>query len=316
MKPQVKPLALVLLIFCLVASKMSLEKTRGFQSLLQGPDLEPNQVGYRADSLKKLSFGFESFIASLLWVQLLQEAKHTPLKQNTLSWEFAQSNAITQLDPNFDVAYHFGSLFVSFFRRDKEGGKLLLEKWVKFRPTLWRAHHLLGMHYFLELKDPAKAAPHILKASQLPRAPAYISSLGIRLLSQSGATFSALQSAVELFTASQNLETRNRLALRIRALRWHLQKDSLQSALDTYRKKHRKAPSNLRDLDPFLNLSLQREIGSAPSLSGGDKALQFLLKESFPFKLSPDRRTVEALDPAQEKEFGHLGAYLNKEEQK
>lgn len=314
MKPHVKTIAVFLLVFCLAASKNSLERMPRFKSLLQGPDLEPTQVAYRADSLKKLSFGFENFIASLLWIQLLQEAKHTPLKENTLSWEFAQTNAINRLDPNFDVAYHYGSLMVSFFRRDKEGGKLLLENWVKFRPTLWRAHHMLGMHYFLELNDSANAAPHIIKASQLPGAPAFISSLGVRLLSQSGATISALQSAIELFTASQNIEARARLAFRIRALRWHLQKESLQNALAAYRKTHLSNPKKIEDLVPHLNTSLQRDISSFGSDSSKDQVLQQLLKESFSFKLSPERNSVEALDPAQEKEFKHLGAYLNKEE--
>ncbi|NBT59705.1 hypothetical protein EBT16_13065, partial [bacterium] len=188
---------ILLCLFCLVASKVALERRRAtIAALINGPNLEPVQVSYRGDSLKKLAFGFESLISSLLWIRLLQEAKTTPLKSNQLSWEFSEIDAVTSLDPNFDTAYSFGSLYVSFFRRDKEGGKRILQKWTKKRPIYWKPHHMLGMHYFLELNDSASAAPHILRASQLAGAPQYISSLGIGLLGQAGATQFALQSAI------------------------------------------------------------------------------------------------------------------------
>lgn len=302
---------LLLTLVCLIASKVMLEKRRAIlAAAINGPDLEPVQVSYRADSLKKLSFGFESFISSLLWIRLLQDAKTTPLKSNQLSWEFSEVDAVTSLDPNFDAAYPFGSLYVSFFRRDKEGGKRILQKWVKKRPIYWKPHHMLGMHYFLELNDSASAAPHILRASQLAGAPQYISSLGIGLLGQAGATQFALQSAIELFEVAPSLVAKMRLAGRIRSLRWKSQKDAWSNALAAFQKAYPgRTPSTLEDLKRFLVNSPLREVSSTLPNSQSPE-LKALLSETFSFQLGPNGRSIEAKDPNLAKALNHIGVYL------
>ncbi|NDG28005.1 MAG: hypothetical protein EB120_12640, partial [Proteobacteria bacterium] len=234
----------------------------------------------------------------------------------SVSWEFAEVDTITTLDPNFDVAYHFGSLTVSFFRRDKLGGKLLLEKWVKQRPTLWRAHHMLGMHYFLELNDYKNAAPHVIRASQLPGAPAFITSLGIGLLSQSGAHLSALQSATELFEAAQDPEAKHRLAFRIRGLRWHLQKQALNDAIQSYRKTKGQLPDSLEAVQSFIKPSTDRNLSSLNQKEHRSEDLKNLMAENFFFRLKKDRSSVESTQPDLEKAFENMGVHVQKEIQK
>lgn len=299
------------LLLGLVASKVSIQKRPSLLNSLKGPDLESLQVSYQAGSLKKMAFGFDSFLSSLLWLRLLQEAKTTAMTNGAISWEASEVDAITTLDPNFESAYSFGSLYVSFFRRDKEGGKRILEKWVNHSPIYWKPHHLLGMHYFLELKDYASAAPHIIKASQLPGAPVYISSLGVGLLGQAGATQFALQSAVELFEIAVQPVAKFRLAKRIRGLRWNLTRQAWENALEDYRKvnPHRK-PSSLKDLVPLVKLEPLREIAGLKSVSDD---LAKLLSERFNFKLSETRDSIVPENANDEAEFGNIGVYLEGE---
>lgn len=298
----------------LLASKYLIQNSSELHSAIQGPDLEAVQVSLRGDSLKKLSFGFENLLSSLIWIRLIQDAQHTPIQSNNLSWEYSEVDAITTLDPNFDSAYHFGSMYVSFFRRDKEGGKRILEKWIKRRPNLWKAHHMLGMHYFLELQDYAAAAPHVLYASQLPGAPSYISSLGIGLLNQSGASLFALQSALDLFEASAQFESKKRLAKRIRGLRFHLQKQYWEEALARYQEKNPgKLPASISDCEPFFNAQPMRELSSAVTQEKPSADLQLLMAETFPFKLGSDRRSIEAVRPEQTKEFDNIGVFIQRD---
>lgn len=314
MKPLHQKLIGSVLFVSLIWGKVQLQFLPQLHLAVQGPDLEPLQVSLRGDSLKKLSFGFENLLSSLIWIRLLQEAQHTPLKSNVLSWEFSEVDSITTLDPNFDSAYHFGSMYISFFRRDKEGGKRILEKWVKHRPTFWKAHYMLGMHYFLELEDYASAAPHVIYASQLPGAPDYISSLGIGLLNQSGASLFALHSATELFENSVQLESKKRLARRIRGLRFHLQKQNWEKALSQYKTRHRgKLPAAFSDLEPYFNDAPMREISSLAAKNNLSADLKILLSEPFPFQLSKDRNSIEPLHPEQAKEFDNIGVYLKKD---
>jgi len=314
MHPLVKQLVWVFVLISLGAGKYFIQNIPQLRDAYQGPDLEPAQVSLRGDSLKKLSFGFDNFFSSLIWIRLLQEAKHTPIRSDTLSWEYSEVDSITTLDPNFDSAYHFGSMYVSFFRRDKEGGKLILEKWIKRQPTLWKAHHMLGMHYFLELNDYKAAAPHVIYASQLPGAPSYISSLGVGLLTQSGASLFALQSAIELFEASVQAESKMRLARRIRGLRFHLQRSAWEEALSNYKKTNSKnLPSSLADMEPFLKIAPIREVSSFSGKQKSSPEIQVLLSEPFYFKLGTNRNSIEPVNPEQAKEFDNIGVHLQKE---
>lgn len=280
----------------------------------QTPDLEPLQVSIGGASLKKMALGFDSALASLIWIRLLQEAKHTRLPKDKLSWEFSEVDAVTTLDPQFEAAYQFGAMYVSFFRRDKEGGKRILEKWVKRQPQYWKPSHMLGMHYFLELNDYANAAPHILRASQLPRAPAYLASLGIGLLTQAGAEDYALKSAIELFSAALNPEAKLRLIRRIQGLRWKKQKENWQTALKIYQSKYGlKKPESIEALIPFYPRNIDRNTASVLSGIQISGELKPLLNEVFQFKLNQEKNAIESVDKQLEKSFQNLGVFLQED---
>jgi len=307
-------LVFLVALCCLWGTKYLFQKRLQELDALRGPDTEELRVSYRGDALKQLTFGFESFFASLIWVQLLQEAKVTPLKANFVSWEYSEVDSVTTLDPNFEPAYNFGALFVSFLRRDKIGGKQILEKWVEHSPIYWKPHHMLGMHYFLELEDYANAAPHLIRASQLAGAPPYIASLGVGLLSQSGANLYALQSACELFETATHAEVKIRLAKRILGLRWHLEKQSWEQALSEFRKKQKGAlPQSIDELSAFMKSHPSRELASlAPNLAQS-APLKRLFAEKFRFILGKDRKSIESADPEKTKEIERIGVYIQKD---
>ncbi|NBW99995.1 hypothetical protein EBR03_10535, partial [bacterium] len=163
-------------------------------------------------------------------------------------------------------------------------------------------------------KDTASAAPHILRASQLPGAPQFINSLGIGLLGQAGATQFALQSAVDLFESAPSLEAKTRLAQRIRSLRWHLQKDAWEKALAVYLKKNPgKKPSMLQNIAPHLPALHTRGISSLELNGRPSPELTALLAEKFAFRLTPNGSGIESANPRESKELEHIGVYLQKE---
>src|SRR5690606_34161437 len=139
------------------------------------------------------------------------------------------------LDPKFEKAYWFGAAFVSIFRRDEIGAKELLTNWVRQRPTFWRSHYNLGFHLFHEMHLYDPAAFHILRAASLPGAPSWLTALGVRLLTASAGTFSALQAAVGLYDSVNGTEGRYRLRMRVRSLAYALQKARWKEALERYK---------------------------------------------------------------------------------
>ncbi len=266
--------------------------------------LNPVRAGYEAKSLKTFSMGYDNFLAALLWVDLLQNAKHTPVTDDSVSWEYAQAAAITTLDPRFEKAYSFSATFLSVFRRDKLGGKLLLEKWVRQDPRAWRPHYLLGNHLYLELHDAEKAGQQILQASLLPNAPQWITSVGIRLLSEEGALLTALKTAVEIYPMIRDREAISRLDNRIRSLNWNLQKQAYETALVDFRKKYHREPSSIQELAPQ-----RRDISSMLEAKEIEDDAQRLLNEKFTFLYSPSKKQIEGKDRALQSLLEKTGVY-------
>lgn len=248
----------------------------------QTPRVTRATAEFQAQSLRRFHFGFKNVIADTLWVQLLQEASHQQLGRDEVSWEFAQLNAITALDPKFSRAYTFGTSFLSVFRRDRLGAQLILERWARVEPANWRAHYLLGYHYFFEQKKFQEASKSILRAAAFANSPPWLSSLGVRLLSQTGAHFSAMQIAVELYPSLSNLEAKDRLRKRIRSLRFKLLKTAWEKALEKYPKQQGRQPAATQDITPLVKEELS-DLGAALGQLNIHEDLYDIFQERFQF---------------------------------
>lgn len=251
------------------------------------------KVGLQADFLKHYCLGFQQFVGAISWIHLLQAASERPIAGQELSWEFTQLNNITELDPNFDLAYGFGSVFLSVFRRDNLGAKRILEKWIARRPYSWRAHYLLGYHLYAEMGDYRAAAPYILKAGSLPQAPGWLSALGIRLLSETGALFQSLKLSVELYEGLESSESQRRLKMRIRNLNYAIQKSNWEKAVVSYQEKYRRDPMSLDQVKDYAQGQM-RELSSILDPGNLHSELLSLLAERFDFYFDREQRQVRS----------------------
>ncbi len=276
---------------------------------VNNPDLKPLLASYQSSSVEKYALGFNSLIGASIWIQLLQNSDHHPVKNNEVSWEFAQIDTITTLDPNNTRAYDFGAIFISTLRRDKTGGKLLLEKWVKKQPNYWRPWYLLGGHHFLELKDYASAAPFILKASKMARAPEWLSSLGIRLLSESGQLYQALKTSLELIPQVRNQEAISRLSLRVRSLNYKIQKLQWEEALTQHLKKHTTFPHDISELKEEV-IAKSRELSSLIENEKTSEATKIFLTENFKFKLDRTNKKIISTTPEETNALENVGIFF------
>lgn len=297
-------LAGTLAVFSL-AGKVCLDRDAIFFSK-KPLELKPLAASYEGRALKRSSLGFRNLVADLLWIKLLQRADHRPLSAESVSWEYAQLQAITALDPHFTKAYEFGAAYLSVFRRDKLGARLLLESWASRRPYYWRTHYLLGYHLYFELGEYEEASRRIMQASQMEGAPAFLSSLGIRLLSESGALWQALELALEMYPQFSDIEARFRLRNRIRSLRFALERARWESALADYRAQYGHEPGSLLALAPFLP-GVGREISSLDDAVYEELAP--LLHERFPFHYDAKSRSIVSIPSAEELGIDRAGIH-------
>lgn len=296
---------LLILCFLLLALKHGAECRLSALSE-RAPNLVAQAARYHGESLRRYSLGFDFVIADLLWLRLLDQARHQKLEQGKVSWEFAQLDAITTLDHKFYQAYPFGSSFLSVFLRDTEGARLLLEKWIKFYPTSWKAHYVLGYHLYFEMRQFKPAAEHILIAADLEGAPYFLTSLGIRLLSETGSIAQTLRMAVSLIPALKDAGAKTLLLTRIRGLIYSLQKAGWQAALEAYRQDKKAEPPSLLAVQPRF-ISQTRELASVLALGEIPEEVRPLFAEAHSFRYDPKEMKIVPIksDPVLE----HTGIY-------
>jgi len=280
----------VLLIAAVLWAKTGLE-SRLAEFERPNPSVNLQTAAFHSRSLQKFSLGFNTVIADLLWVHLLQAADHRPLKEGGVSWEYAMLDGLLTLDPRFHTAYSFGASFVFIFRKDRTGARALLERWTRAAPLDWRSHYNLGFFLFHDERRYAEAAPAILRATALDGAPEWLSSLGVRLLSESGAHLSSLQTAMGLYGTLTDDEAKFRLRRNIRSLNYLIQKAAFTA-----------------EQQQAVN-SPERQLAAAAAKLEVPEELRELMEERFRFRFDPATKTAQGLIRPEDQYLETAGIY-------
>lgn len=259
------------------------------------------------DQSKPAALGFDNFTAALIWIRLIQIATTEMVLSGKVSWEFTQLRQILLLDPAFQPPYEYGASLLSVFRQDRLGAKYVLERWVQKRPLLWRAHYKLGFHLYSELDEYEAAAREILKAAALERAPGWLTSLSIRLLSENGSLVYGLNQAIELYPSVASTEGKARLLLRVRSLRYALEKADWEKRVREFESQQKRKPRSLFEV--AQKFPPERR-APASKLENGDplpEELARALAEPLEFRYDFHDQTIRLADPDKEQLWKSVG---------
>lgn len=98
----------------------------------------------KGNEIRPLAFGFDTFLADLFWIRAVQYAGG-----NVLDASFdvmpQYLNLITDLDPDFQFAYHFGSLILPLGSETSNAADPLLRKAIKNNPH--HQEHVMDIAY-------------------------------------------------------------------------------------------------------------------------------------------------------------------------
>ena len=131
--------------------------------------------------VQRAALSFDALAADVYWLRVIQHFGSTklskdPNKQYDLLYPLL--DLTTSLDPRFDVAYRFGAIFLA---EPFPGGAgrpdqaiALLEKGLAVQPTHWEFAHDIGFVHYWWLRDYDSAAEWFLRASRMPKAPAWL----------------------------------------------------------------------------------------------------------------------------------------------
>jgi tetratricopeptide (TPR) repeat protein len=156
------------------------------------------------EALKRLTAGYNTLAADLYWIRALQYFGDTRLRLTMPAASGATADPVrteftllyplldltTTLDPQFNIAYRFGAVFLAEASPAGAGRPdqaiALLEKGLGIRPHKWEYMQDLGFVYYWWRHDYKTAAEWFAKAADVPGAPWFLKSLAATTLAEGG----------------------------------------------------------------------------------------------------------------------------------
>ena len=177
------------------------------------------------EALRRLSLSFSPLLADVYWVRAVQYYGGTRLSASTTrryDLLYPLLDITTSLDPRFNIAYRFGSIFLA---ENYPGGAgrpdlaiALLEKGFRANPARWQYLQDIGFVYYWWMGDYRHAGEWFTKAADVPGAPWWLRSLAAVTLAQGGDRQSSRRLWQALRETADNDWLRNNANLRLAQL--------------------------------------------------------------------------------------------------
>jgi hypothetical protein len=238
--------------------------------------------------VKRLSLGYSGLLADIYWTRVVQYfgSKHKAKAKQYLILE-PLLHMTTTLDPHLLPAYQFGSVFLA--QKPPEGAgnpqaaALLVEQGIRENPQEWRLYYDLGYIYWLELKDPAKAADAFERGSHIAGAHPWMKVMAAALAAHAGETETATFMWTNILNTTDDQNIKANAINRLRSLRVDGEVKALQERVDTFTRQNGRSPSSWQEL---ISAGLLRRAPIDPSsnpyqLVGG--RVQVANPDLFPF---------------------------------
>jgi tetratricopeptide (TPR) repeat protein len=141
-----------------------------------------------------LALSYDALLADVYWIRALQHFGSTRLKKDLGERKYTLLEPLltitTTLDPQFNVAYRFGAIFLSEAPPGGPGRPdqaiALLQRGLEAKPGNWRYMQDIGFVYYWWLRDFPKAAEWFNRGADQPGAPWWLRSLAANTLAQGG----------------------------------------------------------------------------------------------------------------------------------
>ena len=202
----------------------------------------------KGEYLKPALLGYHHLGADMLWLRLIQVIGKKRNSADEYEWMYHALDVITTLDPQYAYAYYAGGVILGDLANRPDLSIRLLEKGVKANPEVWNIPFLLGYNYYFLLGDPAKGAEYIMEAARRPDGPAYLPGLATRMAAEAGSPDTALVFLEARLLETQDPQTRESLANRMKEVIIERDLRLLERAVEAYRTQHQTLPATANEL--------------------------------------------------------------------
>ena len=220
--------------------------------------------------IKPFLLGYDQILADIVWVRTIQYFAVHFLTDQNFTWLKHLLDLVVTLDPKFRRAYEWGGRAFRYTgppdgspptREMVEESIAFLERGMKEFPSYWRFPYMIGFLYFIELQDPATAAPFLEQAMRLPDAPAFWIGFATRARSKSGERELARQFLLEQYWSTKDKVIRERI--RQHYLKLYLTEEEIQQYQQAVERFYRQYHQRFPYLPVFLAFLLSDRPGGA-----------------------------------------------------
>jgi tetratricopeptide (TPR) repeat protein len=258
---RVRSFALAVLLLALVGAAVGLVvwRDRVYGEPAPGDTLLYVQSGR---TLQRLSLSYSAALADVYWIRTVQyyggtRLSRDPAKRYDLLYPFLEIT--TTLDPRFNIAYRFGSIFLA---EPFPGGAgrtdqavALLKKGFQANPDRWQYLQDIGFIYYWWQNDYRQAAMWFAKASEIPGTPWWLRSLAAVTATQGGDRRSSRMLWQSLRDTADNDWIRNNAVLRLGQLDALDAIDALTRVVRDYASRTGRVPDSW---EPLIRLGVVR----------------------------------------------------------
>jgi hypothetical protein len=158
----------------------------------------------------RLFLVFDAIAADVYWMRAIQDYgrdRKAPLARDRFALLQPLLDLTTTLDPHFNLAYRFGSIFLSMEPPNGPGRTdqaiALLEKGLTANPLRWQYAYDIGFIHYWYTGRGTEAAQWFMKAAGMPNGPEWLRPLAAVTLVQGGDRRGARQLLADLQTSPE-----------------------------------------------------------------------------------------------------------------
>lgn len=204
---------------------------------------------------RRIALSYDALAADVYWMRALQHFGRTrlsadPNKRYDLLYPLL--NLTTTLDPDFEIAYRYGAVFLA---EEFPGGAgrpdlaiKLLEKGMGEHPTVWQYPQDIGFVHYWWLRDFQGAATWFRKAAALPGAPPWLEPMAAVSLTEGGNRESARRLWQQVLNGGDADWLRDQAQLRLMQLDALDQLVQLETLVRTFAQRAGRSPASWQDL--------------------------------------------------------------------
>lgn len=201
--------------------------------------------------MKPAAIEYQVLAADMIWLRAVQYYGYHLMTDRKYEWLGHIFEILTELDPRFIGAYHFGALTLAWDAGNPNQALQLLKLGMRRNPTNWQLPFDAGFINYMLTRDYDMAARYFRIASELPGAWHVTHRWAAVAAGRAGSFEVARDMWVEIYNSTENRRIRELAVRQLKAVKLSQDTARLQDAVNRFREDKGRLPERLDELVRF-----------------------------------------------------------------